>query len=272
MSFKELQQLTFSWGTVRLCPAAPYRAHYTERHHIVGLAFDRQRGTHRFASDRVVNFDAWPNTLAFTPSGMETFSESPDCAEYLVVQIRPRALEPELARGTHLTLRREWPGDRRAGILARSIRAALLQPAWEPLRVESLAVQLTQHAANLLACSARTIRRYSLDRHRLSAVLELIEARLGEPLSLNELAQLAQLPRYRFLRSFTAATGLTPHAFVVGRRLHRARQLLENSDASLTEVALACGFAHQAHMTALFTRALALAPGSYRRRAEALRL
>ena len=97
-------------------------------------------------------------------------------------------------------------------------------------------------------------------------VLELIDARLGAPLSVEELAREAGLSPAHFARAFRETLGQPPHQYVLGRRLERARVLLEAPDARPSEIAAAVGFADQAHLTRMFKRAFGLTPGAVIRR------
>jgi AraC-like DNA-binding protein len=81
-------------------------------------------------------------------------------------------------------------------------------------------------------------------------------------LTLAALANEAGLSRYQFLRGFTRATGLTPHAYLIQRRIHHARQLIGRG-VRLAEVAADSGFSDQSHMTRLFVRCFGLSPGAY---------
>jgi len=83
-------------------------------------------------------------------------------------------------------------------------------------------------------------------------------------LTLNALAHEAGLSRYQFLRSFARVTGMTPHAYLMQRRLHRAHQLIGRG-MRLAEVAADSGFSDQSHMTRLFARSFGVAPGTYAR-------
>ena len=85
--------------------------------------------------------------------------------------------------------------------------------------------------------------------------------------SLAELAATAGLSRYQFLRAFAQLTGLTPHAYLVQRRVHLARQLIGRG-TKLADAAAASGFADQSHMTRAFVRRFGIAPAAY---AKALR-
>lgn len=90
----------------------------------------------------------------------------------------------------------------------------------------------------------------------------LIEADPARPLSLAELAQAAGLGRFQLLRGFARATGLTPHAYLVQRRLDMARRLIA-AGTPLAEASAAAGFADQSHLTRSFTRRYGLTPGAY---------
>src|SRR3546814_13942727 len=62
-----------------------------------------------------------------------------------------------------------------------------------------------------------------------------------QDLTLDRLAGDAGLSRFYFLRAFRSEIGVTPHAYLTGRRIAAAKRLLDGEQA-LSEVALACGF------------------------------
>lgn len=82
------------------------------------------------------------------------------------------------------------------------------------------------------------------------------ERRIG----LDALARLSGTSKFQFLRAFTRATGLTPHAYVVQARLKRARRLIAAGEP-LAAVAVRCGFADQSHLTRVFARSYGFTPG-----------
>jgi AraC family transcriptional regulator len=79
-------------------------------------------------------------------------------------------------------------------------------------------------------------------------VVDYIESLLDQDLSLAELATVGGFSVSHFKPLFKNATGLSAHRFVMERRVERARQLLSQGSLSMTEVALAAGFAHSSHM------------------------
>jgi AraC family transcriptional regulator len=64
---------------------------------------------------------------------------------------------------------------------------------------------------------------------------------------------------------FQATTRMTPHRYVLKRRVERARELLTKTHLSIAEIAYRCGFANQAHLTLAFGKECGLTPGEYRR-------
>jgi AraC-like DNA-binding protein len=80
--------------------------------------------------------------------------------------------------------------------------------------------------------------------------------------TLADLAGESGMSRFQLLRGFAGATGLTPHAYLVQRRIHLARRLIATG-IPLAEAAIASGFADQSHMTRIFTRNHGISPGAY---------
>lgn len=97
---------------------------------------------------------------------------------------------------------------------------------------------------------------------RVSAACQRLADDPATPITLTDLANLTGTSRFHFLRSFAAATGLTPHAFQIQQRLHLARRLILTR-MPLAEVAAAAGFADQSHLTRLFRRSYGLTPKAY---------
>ncbi len=90
----------------------------------------------------------------------------------------------------------------------------------------------------------------------MERVVQSLEIRWPENVSVTQLAEEAHLSADHFSREFTKTTGLTPHQYLLRIRLSRARELIgqRNQTMSLAEIALACGFYDQAHLTRHFRR------------------
>ncbi|MBK1666012.1 AraC family transcriptional regulator [Rhodospirillum rubrum] len=107
----------------------------------------------------------------------------------------------------------------------------------------------------------------AVDRRRsFPKAIALARARIDDDpaasLTLDDLARLCAISRFQVVRGFARATGLTPHAYMIQRRLQMARRLIAR-DVGLAEAAASSGFADQSHMTRLFVRAYGLSPGCY---------
>jgi AraC family transcriptional regulator len=106
----------------------------------------------------------------------------------------------------------------------------------------------------------------------LRRVLDLIEESFQNELSLVSLAKETGYSRGHFVRMFRRATGVTPHQYVLRRRVDHARFLLNQPKGiSLIEVAASCGFSHQTHLTRVFREHVGVTPGGYRRDQDRLR-
>ncbi len=99
----------------------------------------------------------------------------------------------------------------------------------------------------------------AIERVRLA-----LDAAVGRRVSLSEMARLAGLSRFHFLRAFTRAYGVTPYAYSVNQRVMAARRLLVRG-RPISMAALEAGFADQAHLTRVFLRTVGVTPGEYRR-------
>lgn len=98
----------------------------------------------------------------------------------------------------------------------------------------------------------------------LARLREFVAEHLEQRLLVADLAAVAGLSPNRFAQAFTARTGSSPHQFVLEQRLARATALLRQRALPLAEVAAACGFASQQHLTMVMRRRLGTTPARYR--------
>jgi AraC-like DNA-binding protein len=99
---------------------------------------------------------------------------------------------------------------------------------------------------------------------RVHRIVELIDREPERPLSLQAMADMAGVSRFHLLRGFSSATGATPHAYILQRRVRLARSLLA-AGRELGAASAEAGFADQSHMTRAFVRQLGITPARYRR-------
>jgi AraC family transcriptional regulator len=104
----------------------------------------------------------------------------------------------------------------------------------------------------------------ALARWRLKRATEYIDANLGNTITLPDLAAAAGLTRMHFAAQFRAAVGVSPHQYVMRRRIERAQEMLVAVNAPLVEVAISVGFQAQSHFTMVFRRLTGETPHAWR--------
>jgi AraC family transcriptional regulator len=110
------------------------------------------------------------------------------------------------------------------------------------------------------ARKARHFRRETLAPAQARNVIDHIEQNLDRDLRLVDLAEIAGISRAHFARGFRNAMGMSPHGFVLHRRLNRAAHLLRKRDLAIQEIADLCGFADAAHLTRSFKSRFGVPP------------
>jgi AraC family transcriptional regulator len=99
-------------------------------------------------------------------------------------------------------------------------------------------------------------------------VIDYIEGHLGERITIADLAGLAGLSRFHFIRAFKKSNGIPPHQFIMRRRIERAKEMLANDRMSVTEVALGAGFNGLTQLTRVFRQIVGVTPTTFRRDAD----
>jgi AraC-like DNA-binding protein len=95
---------------------------------------------------------------------------------------------------------------------------------------------------------------------------EMINAYIDGSLPLARVAAVCGLSTSRFAHAFKASVGMAPHKWLLLRRVERAKKLLQRGRHTLSDIALACGFADQSHFTRVFRRATGATPGEWKLR------
>jgi AraC family transcriptional regulator len=127
---------------------------------------------------------------------------------------------------------------------------------------QALAVALVaRHAAN---GGPGRMYRGGLTSARLRKVVELVDAKIEDELTLDEMAESVRLSTAHFSRAFRKSTGESPHQFVLRHRVERAKEMLRAPEARVLDIALACGFKTQQHFARIFRRICGVSPTEYR--------
>ena len=134
-----------------------------------------------------------------------------------------------------------------------------------PLYKESLSLALVAHLFSKYGEARNQHRAVPLPGGFLRRITDYVEANLEKEISVQHLAALVGLSATHFSSLFRNATGVSPHRFLIQKRVERARKLLVSSSDSIAHVAIQVGFYDQSHLTRQMRRVLGICPGRLRR-------
>jgi AraC-like DNA-binding protein len=161
-----------------------------------------------------------------------------------------------------------FPVDPGLTMLLRLFReeAAGQQPGHD-LLIESLSITIVGRllSAILRPREAAAPEPTGVSHRGISAAADFIREDITRDYSLAEVAAVAGMSPYHFIRIFKTQLGKAPHEYLTGLRIARACELLRSSTANITEVCFACGFASPSHFAAVFRQQVGVSPSRYRR-------
>ncbi|MBL8297198.1 MAG: helix-turn-helix transcriptional regulator [Rhodanobacteraceae bacterium] len=175
------------------------------------------------------------------------------------------APEPGLVPAAHLAT----PTFRRLAM--RIVRAVIehrgeyeLQSAVDDLLGGIIDLQ-AEFAGMIERCPGRTLAQRQNVFLRLQRVRNLMATRCEQELDIPELARVASYSPWHFIRAFHSVYGETPHAYLVERRLERARRLVRSSPLAISEIASASGFENRCAFSRLFKQRFGISAAALRR-------
>ena len=178
---------------------------------------------------------------------------------YVDPGLMSRAVEEEI--GGELEIVRPVAQDR---LLARHVVrlfACLTQVAPDPLELEENLIHAIAYIVKRHA--SRKPGRGNAPSACVAVALERLDAATDERISIAELADLGGASQFQLLRAFRRETGITPHAYLIQKRVSAARRLLAAGETP-AQAAAAAGFSDQSHMTRAFVRYIGVTPARYR--------
>jgi AraC-like DNA-binding protein len=249
---------------------AQFHAHAYDPHfHDQVLVGVTERGVQQFRCRRQVHRST-PGRLIFFEPGETHDGEAYEADGFIYAMLY---FDPHWLRGAAALYTGRNTGERifhfprtldDDPLLARAVRRACAQIARPDSRMAREAA-LDAVVARLACRFAGNADRQPLHAARTARLARAaMDADCSRDLGLDDLAALAGTDRFRLSRAFAAAYGLAPHAYLVQRRLNRARSLLA-AGANPADTAAAAGFADQSHMGRWFRRAFGMTPAAYRR-------
>jgi AraC family transcriptional regulator len=266
----ELQWKNFAIERRAILPEE--KSEITLRHHFMVLWGGVAEGEGAYRGGRFSPYKKFPNTITTVLPGTRPAMRSRSRHEVIV-----GALHPDFLRGIEeeLDTRPNEAFQPLYGTNDPDLRTllSLLQKESETggrygtLYTESLLTALATRLlfAGRLRKPPENPANSPLPRRPLQRVLERMKSDLGESLGLEALAAETGYSRAHFLRMFRAATGQTPHRYLLQLRLEKARALITTGSMPLIDVATVCGFSNHAHLTTAFRSRFGVTPSAYRR-------
>ncbi len=246
-----------------------YRAHIVshafEPHTHAAFGFGAiEQGVERFRYAGTDHLAPAQSMVLMNPDVLHTGrAETPGGWRYRMIYVEPAVLAQVCGQDDWWFSQAVVADDRPRAQRVSGLLAALWQ-AQEPLAFDSLLFQLVTELQPLvrMAGAARTDK-----PARLAPVLDFMQAHLEQRLSLEDLAQVADLSPFHFLRQFKAQYHVTPQQMLMALRLYRAKDLLAKGHAA-AQVAAAAGLCDQAHLTRAFSRRYGVTPARYQQQLQ----
>jgi AraC family transcriptional regulator len=216
-------------------------------------------------------------TALLSAPGDSLQASSAGRAEFVVINLSPvfvldAAARARLTRSDSVVSfrTRSIEDDERLARLARDLADELLEEAAGQelivgAIVEHALVHTLRRYANVRRSEHMELSRAGLVDRRIRLAVELMHAHMHRELSLEEIASAAHLSPFHFSRLFKKLTGATPHAYLASLRAARARDLLAETDLSVTEVGARVGYMSSSHFSKAFRQSTGISPSAYRK-------
>jgi AraC family transcriptional regulator len=134
---------------------------------------------------------------------------------------------------------------------------------FDDFEVESLAARVYLETMRSLGAVGEE-GRHGLSDHEFDLIAVYVDEELGNDITCAGLAAVARVPLRVVFDGMKVRTGMSPYRYVMEKRVARAHELLRNSTLPISEIALACGFSSQQHLTSTFSAKLGRAPRQVR--------
>ncbi|NJR48347.1 MAG: helix-turn-helix transcriptional regulator [Leptolyngbyaceae cyanobacterium CSU_1_3] len=245
-----------NWHVIAYCPPTSY------------FVDDEMRSGERWLDGKLKRETRHSGDIAIIPAGIAQRCNWSVTAQFTIVAIDPILLQQ---------MGHDWVNPDRIELIPYYMtqQDLLIQGIVSTLRTE---IENSKMGGPLLVDSLRTalaihlLRNYcttqpkqfnetkGLSQLKLQQITEYVRENLHQEIKLTELAAIAQLSPYYFLRLFKQTTKVTPHQYILRCRIEQAKVLLQQSELSLAEIATQVGFCDQSHLTRYFKRLLGVTP------------
>ncbi|MDF5732859.1 MAG: AraC family transcriptional regulator [Rhizonema sp. PD38] len=225
----------------------------------------------RVAGEREQSRLLTADDISFTPAGLPRMVRWKQQVEVIFISLEPESITRAVHDSVYandIEFAPKWGGrDPQIQYIGLALKAELETGSLNGrLYGEYLANALAVHLLHRYSVAMPTIQNFTggLPMNKLRKVTEYINDNLDQDLSLDAIAATIGMSCYYFVRMFKQSTGLTPHQYVIERRLNRAKVLLTTTDLTILEISFRIGFKSQSHFTRLFRKLTGITPRAYR--------
>lgn len=216
--------------------------------------------------DAVQDLRWQPGEAVIVPAGVPSFWRSSAARDNIHIDLAPAWLQRVAGADVLLSscFGRKDPVLAAFGqlLLASLDTNTSLEPAFGEQIAQAIALHLVENYARQVAPQRAS---GSLSMRQVRRLGDALAAGLHERWSVQRLAALVDLSPFHFSRSFKAAMGMTPHAWVTLQRMDAAARLVRGTDLSVMEIAVSTGYPSAAHFSQAFRRHWGVSPTAYRR-------
>ncbi|WP_085900077.1 helix-turn-helix transcriptional regulator [Kiloniella majae] len=249
-----------------------YAVYERASHHTLSYYLQGGKGTRRHNGERSLG-KGHPGAVCIMPAGVrsEWSIEAPfkfmhlyfDQAEFDRIALESYDIDPNLVELEDVAFQSD-------PVIEQLFRQVILPLDWQNpadrMSLSHAGQLLIQH---LFRCYSNKNAEPEFVRGGLSPfitkrVKDYIEEALDQGLVVEDLAAIAELSPFHFTRMFQLTMGVSPHQYVLSRRVQKAKDLLSDTHNTLSAIAFQCGFSSQSHLTTRFRRATGLTPSKFR--------
>jgi len=253
-------------------------AHQSPTHqwmqHVIGITGQNGHpveSEHR-VEGKLLNCYCQPGEMLFIPAGVNYASRWHEAGEFSLLGFSPQFFEQVAHESVRVRRIELLPHIGVSDPLVQQIGLALKSDieAKHPAGCifgESLATALVIHLLKQYSIwEARSVsdNEGCLSDYQLQKVLVYIQDHLEQDIALSDIASVVNLSQYHFCRLFKASTGLAPHQYLTQCRIDRAKQLLQTTQLTITDIAFAVGLNNHSSFTRLFRRFVGVTPKEFR--------
>ncbi len=244
--------------------------------HVIALGFPNSSGQmptgYRWLDGRRHQEDRPTGGIAVIPAGITHRCSWDSAAQFMVLALEPKLLQQmgqDWVQADRIELRPQFmeSGDGLIATVLSTLKTeAELGGLGSPLLVDSLKTTLAIHLLRHYCTTQPRLASVAggLSQAQRNQVKAYVDAHLHQELTLVELAAIARLSPAYFARLFKHSEGITPHQYILQRRVERAQFWLRHSPLGLAEIAARVGFCDQSHLTRWFKRLMGATPSQFR--------